>query len=85
VSTFAARVLEAPFKQIVFAEAKNRALEIRSLLEWCDVVDDCVRCPGILSDLYQESYSENAKPAQKCWLLGAGGMVTPRLGALTGD
>ena len=72
------------FQTNFLAEAKNGGLEIRSLSEWCAVVDYCEQCPGILSDFYQESYSENAKPAQKCWLLG-GGMVTPRLGALTGD
>jgi hypothetical protein len=53
-------------------EAKNGALEIRSLSEWSAVVDYCEQCPGILSDFYQESYSENAKPAQKHWLLGGG-------------
>ena len=63
------------------AQAKDGVMEIRTLSEWCAVVDYCERCPGILSDFYQESYNDNAKPAEKCWLLG-GGMVTPRLGHL---
>ena len=68
----------------LLAQAKSGTTEIRSLSEWCAVVDYCEQCPGILAEFYQETYNGNAKPAQKCWLLG-GGMVTPRLGSMAED